>query len=1177
MLPKLYAEGSKDIYPTVTEGGRAYLRASTSTSVAFPFPNLGTHFVYAEAGEQIAIATNAQSGQTGDDARIRLYHPNGTSISLNITLNNGNISNRSAELAGPRLPGQGNGGNRYLPIYYTVPAGGAGIYKVEFRGTSGNTTGENRYSYSAATSWPSAVSNSTYLIAWDISVAKQTGSSWGWVDGRVYTNVLNMDNPSFNTSNTSEFISNSGFHGKFKVLTRDGYVYNVDNNGSQGLSFTFMVNNRGFHQEGNPNDPSYKSIAAPNAASVQNRYHNPNNADAEAAVTHKIFYNLPDQNMPESTTGGPIGAQETWLKPQEKDLNVEEIKVVGVDGSENKLGSKGAFIEFFNESGGDYYIEISPISGSSTFFPKRLLSGSSKFGENRIYWDGKDGAGEPLPNGLADVNIALKLRGAEVHFPYIDMELNHNGIIIELLNKVTNYTSVISDKVFWNDSDIGNGGGNNGSKTNPRNASHTVLSAGTSSNTNGHIWGINSNNTSGTFGDNHGMDTWTFIEGNSISIDFKVDVRIADLYTEIESYLVNGDSSSFATIDDKITYKVVVGNKGPSDVEDAPFTFRLPSGFVPDEIIIPVFTGNGCGTESVELSYDEVTQTFVSKLNLPNECKITYTFNATVTESSDPDDTEAVAGILRPNDVTDPNATNSSDPSKPTYVLPSGRTWDDLWKYPDDWPHADDVDNYYIPPFSAEFECQYNSGEDCNNIDREKVALHRISDLEIVKSVDKSIPEVGETITFTLKVINHGPHKATGIFVTDTVPSGFSIGTINNGGTVAGNIITWNISDLLKGDSTLVSFEAMVLSSGSYVNIATVTGKGEDPNPDNNTDTATASPKNNYWIGGKSGAPNDWDKVENWTGGYVPDPGEDIEFATEVNNPTVSGNLMSGPAKDNLYLGDGTAVFDRVIGDLINDSDKDLWVTIGDQLTINGIVKDENSDNGTIVVKADPEDEKPSGTLIFTNPDNNQNVDAVVEFYNRAYDCADCGFYTSSWQYFGIPVKESNFPNDHVEGNETVNQWVEPFNGNKWQAAPYAPDSNLKAFKGYQITNDEKTQPTDVYSFTGTLHVGDASVVITRTDNVNYTGANLVGNSYTAAIPISDDAMLFPIGVQQTVYLFNTGTRDEWRKLNGTAINQAGYRSGQYLAVPVNHGGTPHFPDRIPSMHAFMVFAESGT
>ena len=67
------------------------------------------------------------------------------------------------------------------------------------------------------------------------------------------------------------------------------------------------------------------------------------------------------------------------------------------------------------------------------------------------------------------------------------------------------------------------------------------------------------------------------------------------------------------------------------------------------------------------------------------------------------------------------------------------------------------------------------------------------------------------------------------------------------------------------------------------------------------------------------------------------------------------------------------------------------------------------------------------------------------------------------------------------------------------------------------------------------------------------------------------------------MYLYNTGTRDQWRKLNGTAINQDGYRSGQYLAVPVNlggaggTGGAGHFPDRIPSMHSFMVLAESGT
>ena len=99
---------------------------------------------------------------------------------------------------------------------------------------------------------------------------------------------------------------------------------------------------------------------------------------------------------------------------------------------------------------------------------------------------------------------------------------------------------------------------------------------------------------------------------------------------------------------------------------------------------------------------------------------------------------------------------------------------------------------------------------------------------------------------------------------------------------------------------------------------------------------------------------------------------------------------------------------------------------------------------------------------------------------------------------------------------------------------------------------------------------------LTRTTTpvvVNYAGANLVANSYTAAIPIIPAAMTFT-NAEATVYLFNTGTRDEWRKLNGTAINQQGYRAGQYLAVPVNLGGTLHFPDRIPSMHSFMVLVD---
>lgn len=327
----------------------------------------------------------------------------------------------------------------------------------------------------------------------------------------------------------------------------------------------------------------------------------------------------------------------------------------------------------------------------------------------------------------------------------------------------------------------------------------------------------------------------------------------------------------------------------------------------------------------------------------------------------------------------------------------------------------------------------------------------------------------------------------------------------------------------------------------------------------------------NYWLGGTSGKPNDWNEPNNWTADIVPTAGEDVEFATEANNPTIAGNPKSGPAKEDLYLDNvnHNSSGGRIIGDLINDSGKDLVITNGNQLTINGEVTDNNPNAGTIVVKSSPS--APTGTLIFTDPTKNQNVGATVEFYNKGYDCADCGMYRRSWQYFGIPVQSLNpFPIGDVDGNETINQWTEPFNGDKWQPATLP----MTAFKGYEITNSSNTEPTDVYKIKGTLFVGDATVPLTRTVNVNYPGANLVGNSYTAAIDIKN-ALTFPTGVQRTVYLFNTGTRDQWRKLDGSTVS--GYQAGQYLAVPQNLAGTNNLPDRIPSMHAFMVRIENGT
>lgn len=647
-----WGSGSRDLYPAGVEGGRAYLRASTTQTITFPYPNLATHYVYAKVGERIALSSSAQSGTTN---RIRLFRPNNTQVTLSFSTGNGNIPDRNGELDGPNLPTQTTGTtNRYTPIYYTVPAGGAGIYRVEFIGTNGSETTDTRMTYIAANAnWTQATSSS-YLAAWDISVAKQTGGIWNWEAGRTYTTVLNMDNPSYGGttgSDNANFRPNSGFFGKFKVLTRDGYVYNVDNNGNQGISFSFMVNNRGFHMSGDPSTPSYKSILAGTAVAVTNRYHDPRSEDSGAAVTQKIFYSNPDSSMPVSSNGAVPGGN-TWLRPVEKDLDIDDITVEGVEGSSNQLGNKGAYIMFYNESGGDYIIVIRPTSGSS--FTPRILMGSTVVGNNKILWDGKDGDGNSIPTGLADLEVEVKLRGAEVHFPYIDMELNANGILLELLTKDLN--SVRTDKVYWNDTDIPTV--TIGSMSTPRNASHDIDPMGISSTTNGHKWGVGTTRTDGSFGDEKGMDTWTFVEGDFTMQNFEVVIKVSDL--EIPSIT---PSKSYLKIGDEITYYIKAKNNGPSDAVGAPFSFIVPEGFTPKTIS---FNGNGCGTQNEALTYNAATRTYSSKLDLPDGCQAYYMITLDIGTGITVGQQDFTATIMRPNDVTDPDATNPDPLVPPT-------------------------------------------------------------------------------------------------------------------------------------------------------------------------------------------------------------------------------------------------------------------------------------------------------------------------------------------------------------------------------------------------------------------------------------------------------------------------------------------------------------------------------
>ena len=136
-----------------------------------------------------------------------------------------------------------------------------------------------------------------------------------------------------------------------------------------------------------------------------------------------------------------------------------------------------------------------------------------------------------------------------------------------------------------------------------------------------------------------------------------------------------------------------------------------------------------------------------------------------------------------------------------------------------------------------------NDGIDDDDEDTAVVVLQS-ADLSIVKSIDNSSPNVGDTVTFSLVVTNAGPDIATGVAVEDVLPAGFTLGTVNNGGTsdIPNNTANWTalIVPANNGSVTL-TYTAVVQAPtgtvGEYTNTAQITASDQfDPDSDPDTD-----------------------------------------------------------------------------------------------------------------------------------------------------------------------------------------------------------------------------------------------------------------------------------------------------------------------------------------------------
>ncbi len=617
---EIRADGSKSLYPNGVTGYRAYLGSHSSGTAYNPFPTTGKTFAYAKVGDTLYLGTSVQGMGY---ATIRVEAPNGVVYSSGSSTTVGRISNRTQEKNGPDYPGYTLG---YTPYTIIVGAGQEGIWAINFI-SQDTTATSNPTNIAANSEWSSAPGSANMIAAWDVSV-RNAGT---FITGRVFTTMFHgvMNTPFDN-----------GFYGKFYVLTKDGYLYLVDNNGQQGLNFAWFSNNKGLKTAaGEASYLSYNSTTDPPIK-------DPRTPDGLNDITQKVFYEIPASDMP-ATTATSSGY--TWLK-QSSALSptVSNFSFVGKEGTPNLAGTYplGGYINFTASDNCNYAIDIDANNnGVYTDAVDRRLSGSAYYGSNSVLWNGLNGQGNKISAGTSAIKIRIFLLGGEIHFPFFDLEDNRSGLIIKLLNSsgtpVTN-----ADTIFWDDTGITSSGG-------PSNPVKTGI-VGVRSSVNGHKFG---DGTDVGFGNEKVLDTWTYTPGNIIVSSINIELRESNLevvsITPSTSSLCPGGSAN-------LTYTVLTRNNGPGNITGAKFKFTFPT-----EMTNISCSTSTTGTATVTSKDTLVAGEVSAVANMNNGATITYYIAGIVGNSPGGGVMNVTGSMMRIADLTDPDATNT-DIATPT-------------------------------------------------------------------------------------------------------------------------------------------------------------------------------------------------------------------------------------------------------------------------------------------------------------------------------------------------------------------------------------------------------------------------------------------------------------------------------------------------------------------------------
>jgi len=135
-----------------------------------------------------------------------------------------------------------------------------------------------------------------------------------------------------------------------------------------------------------------------------------------------------------------------------------------------------------------------------------------------------------------------------------------------------------------------------------------------------------------------------------------------------------------------------------------------------------------------------------------------------------------------------------------------------------------------------------NSG---NNTSTVNTNLAQSADLAVTKS-GPTVAAVGTDVAYTITVSNAGPSDATAVTLSDTLPAQMSFVSMQqNSGPVFNcsgtTTVTCTIATFISGASASFTLTVHVNGAGSISNTATISATSSDPNPGNNTSSASTT------------------------------------------------------------------------------------------------------------------------------------------------------------------------------------------------------------------------------------------------------------------------------------------------------------------------------------------------